>query len=60
MTHSKQPTEYGYDHAVFEYLERTITDEVDAIDGICLVYDVLSGRTKHRFDLHRNRLEATL
>lgn len=53
-------TKYGDDHAVFEYLERTVTDEVDAVDGICLVYDILARRAEHRFDLHRDSFEATL
>jgi len=58
--YSRVQTEYGNDHAVFEYLERTVTDEVDAVDGVCLVYDVLARCTEHRLDLHRNSLETTL
>ena len=53
-------TEYGDDHAVFEDLERAVTDEVDAVDGVRLVHDVLAGRAEHGFDLHRDRLEASL
>jgi len=61
VTRQRQlPTEYGDNHSVFEYLERTITDKVDAVDGICLVYNILARRTEHWFDLHCDRLEATL
>ena len=59
-TRSKLQTKYSDDHGVFEYLERTVTDKVDAADGVRLVYDIFAGRAKHGLDLHRDGLKATL
>jgi len=53
-------TEDGDDHPVLENLERTIADEVDAVDGVRLVNNKLAGGAEHGLDLHRDRLEAAL
>ena len=53
-------TEYSDHHAVLEYLQRPVLDEVAASDGVGLVHHILARRAEHRFDLYRNRLEAAL
>ena len=56
-----QHTTYNGDHhAVLENLQRSAANEVDAADRISFVDDVLSRGAEHRFDLHCDRLQATL
>ena len=60
LCEKKTQTKDSDDHAVLEHLQWSAADIVDGVDDVGCVYDVLTGGTEQRLNVHCNCFQKTL